>query len=842
MFVFQLTVMSLGSELLTNDTVVLLLYVIIGVSLLFIFGIVVHKIIRRLYRVPLSFQRVVLKVMLPKYKSRKEQEGLNLQQVQEEVGIMETLYSSLGGLKAQRGLKAWLFGRSDHFSFEIVAHDKKIAFYVVVPLYMQRFMEEQIQAQFPTAQIEEMEEYNMFNPTGESVGSYVKFRRDFFFPIKTYKKMEADPLNNVTNSLSKLAEGDGAVIQIVMRSAKKEWHAPGPKIASEMSQGKSFKEARSKVVGSGFLRFLYEMFSLLGSMIVSKGDETSKNRTLSQFEQEMAKGLEEKSSKAGLDCNIRVITSSASKDRAQAIMKNVLNSLSQYNIYEYGNSFKAVTPRTSDSIIHDYIYRVFQEKQNVVLNTEELASLFHFPLPSTETPTIEWLLGRKLPPPTNMATEGLVLGHNFYRGRDTDVVLAEADRRRHMYIIGMTGTGKSVYMKSLIRQDIIEGRGCCYIDPHGDAIDEILQYVPKERVDDVIVFDPSDFERPMGLNLLEFDTPEQKTFVVNEMLQIFDKLYDLKATGGPMFEQYMRNSILLMMEDMESGATIMEIPKILSDEDYRRYKLSKAKTKVVKDFWEKEAQKAGGEASLENMVPYITSKLTPFIANDLMRPIVSQQKSSINIRDVMDSKKILLVKLAKGKIGDINANLLGMILVGKMTMAALGRVDIPEEEREDFFVYIDEFQNFLTDTIKVILSEARKYRLCLTIAHQYIGQLTAGGDTSFRDAVFGNVGTKVSFRVGSEDAEFLEKDFAPALTANDIINVPKYNAYVKLLIQNENPPAFNFQPYFHKPDNEKIMKAIIELSRLKYGRDRSVVEAEIEERQNRVQADLDDFF
>jgi hypothetical protein len=356
--------------------------------------------------------------------------------------------------------------------------------------------------------------------------------------------------------------------------------------------------------------------------------------------------------------------------------------------------------------------------------------------------------------------------------------------------------------------------------------------VPRHRADDVIYFSPADSDRPMGLNLFEYDEryPEQKTFVVNEMLKIFDKLYDLKSTGGPMFEQYMRNAMILVMDDPASGSTLMEIPRVLSDEKFRAYKLSKCKTQVVKDFWLKEASKAGGEASLANMVPYITSKLTPFITNDIVRPIIGQQKSAVDVRRAMDEQKILLLDLSKGKLGDLNAYLIGMVLVGKILMAALSRTDIAAEQRKDFYLYIDEFQNFITDSIATILSEARKYGLDLTIAHQYIGQISAKGDTAIRDAVFGNVGTMVAFRIGTEDAEFLGKEFAPVFTPFDLVNVEAYTANAKILIDNTASRPFNMAMYPPAKGEPKLTAAIKQLSRLKYGRDREIVEAEIQER------------
>ena len=366
------------------------------------------------------------------------------------------------------------------------------------------------------------------------------------------------------------------------------------------------------------------------------------------------------------------------------------------------------------------------------------------------------------------------------------------------------------------------------IDPHGETVERVLAKIPKHRADDVVVFDPGDLERPLGINMLEYDPrfPEQKSFIVNEMISIFDKLYDLKSTGGPMFEQYVRNALMLVMLDPESGSTLLEVPRVFSDPDFRKMKLARATDPLVRNFWQKEAEKAGGDASLANVTPYITSKFNTFIANEFMRPIIAQQKSSINFREIMDSKKILLINLSKGRIGEINSSLLGLIIVGKILMAALARTDIEESERKDFYLYIDEFQSFATDSISVILSEARKYRLSLVMAHQFIAQLK----DNIKNAVFGNVGSLLIFRTGIEDAQFLEKQFEPEFTANDIANLDNLNAYAKILANGAVTKPFNIVATIPKPGNMEIAKIIKELSRLKYGRDRRQIEMEIEDR------------
>jgi hypothetical protein len=351
-----------------------------------------------------------------------------------------------------------------------------------------------------------------------------------------------------------------------------------------------------------------------------------------------------------------------------------------------------------------------------------------------------------------------------------------------------------------------------------------LTLVPKNRLKDVLVFDPGDILRPLGLNMLEYEParPEEKTFIVNEMQSIFNKLFTAE-TMGPMFEQYMRNSLLLLMDDISEPATLMEVPRIFTDAEFRKRKLSRATNPAVIDFWEKEAVKVGGEASLANMTPYITSKFNNFIANDYVRPIIGQPKSAFNFRKIMDEGKILLVNLSKGKIGDINSGLLGMVIVGRLLMAALSRVDIPQEQRRDFYLYIDEFQNFTTESIAAILSEARKYRLNLTIAHQFIGQLTE----KIRDAVFGNVGSIIAFRVGADDAEFLVKQFEPVFTENDLINIDNFNAYVKLLIHGQTSKPFNIKTLPTKAGDANLKEKLKEYSRLTYGRERQGVETEI---------------
>lgn len=645
--------------------------------------------------------------------------------------------------------------------------------------------------------------------------------------------MEVDPLNSLINILSKLDKDESLALQYTVRSARGSWHGISRRVVSNIIKKQSVKHGLAAASAFGrIINGFNEVFKTAPKPRDPNNPLDTKK--LSAVEEEMLKAIEEKNLKAGLDVNIRVVACAHTKEKANVYLENVSSAFMEYNNFSYGNVFSRLRKNNSDQIIKDFIYRYFRESQGFLLNSEELASVFHFPLSTTETPNIFWLTAKIAPAPANIPNEGISLGENVYRGVKREVRIRRSDRRRHTYIIGKSGVGKSVLLANMAIQDIQNGEGVCVLDPHGDLIQDILDRIPPERAEDVIIFSPGDLERPLALNLLDYDEryPEQKSFVINEMIGIFDKLYDLKATGGPMFEQYMRNAMLLIMDDPESGSTLMEIPKVLADEDFRRLKLSRCKNQPVVDFWRKEAEKAGGEAALANIVPYITSKLTSFISNDMMRPIIGQQKSAFNLREVMDKQKILLIDLPKGLVGEMNAYLLGMILVGKILMAALSRTDMPSEERKDFYLYIDEFQNFTTNSICQILSEARKYALNLIIAHQYIGQLVKNNNTEIKDAVFGNVGTTVCFKIGSDDAAFLVKEFAPVFNEYDLINVDKGLACLKLLVDNSTSRPFSLKTIWpllgvKRPGMADKIRA---LSRLKYGQNARLVEAEISRR------------
>lgn len=716
-----------------------------------------------------------------------------------EVNLSGQLISVLVNLKSQ-------------FSFEVAVSyiGEEIIFYVAVPGDSVQFTMRQVQSLWPDAQIEEVDDYNIFNSGGVSLGSFLKQKNNVVLPIRTFEEAQMDTFLPILSNLSKIeAFGEGAALQFMIKPAPAVFKKNSLRVLEKLKKGKKFDEAIK--VESPFITFKDI------KQVVSPDAKKDEQNEKIVIDDDTIKAIEKKLSKQVFSVNVRLVVSAPSQFRAEEILNSFSGSFEQFSA-PLRNELKFNKPRNQNDLIYKFIFREFDNSQTMTLGTDELVSLFHLPTSTTEIPRIKWLKFREVPPPSNLAKEGVLIGKSVFRKEEKLVCMKEDDRRRHIYTVGQTGTGKSTLIKNMAVSDIQNGKGVAIIDPHGDLIDDVLSLIPENRHKDVIVFDPSDILRPIGLNMLEYDLarPEEKTFIVNEIQSIFNKLF-LAESMGPMFEQYMRNALLLLMEDAANEPpTFLEVPRVFTDTEYRAKKLASCQNPVVKDFWQNEALMAGGEGSLQNMTPYITSKFNNFIANDYLRPIITQPKSTLNFRELMDSGKILLVNMSKGKIGDLNANLLGMIIVGKILMAALGRADMPMEKRRDFNLYIDEFQNFTTDSIATILSEARKYRLNLIIGHQFISQI----QEKIRDAVFGNVGSIIAFRVGPDDAEFLEKQFAPTFTKNDLMNIDNYNAYAKILIGGQTSKPFNLRiiaPQKGDLENKEIIKNI---SRLKYGIER----------------------
>lgn len=722
-------------------------------------------------------------------------------------------------------------GEREYYTLELaVENDRRdIMLYASVPRVHEETFEKLVHAYYPEAFVEEApDDYNVFSNDGVGIaGSVASLKAPAIFPLNTDDNFEHDPFNALISTLSKLEHtSEGAAIQITISSAIDETNSVYSNIIAAAEKG------------SGKVKDLYE--DVTGSILrgVGKGlvsffekektpEEKEKEKTIDTVGIELAK---KKNRSHSLSAGIRVLTTAPTVSRAESILGSIKSAFNQFSLVESNSiEWKDQNKRSIHDLARDFSFRTFNVSEQMPLTIDELATIFHFPVGLLAAPELKESIAATAPVPVFTATNASIsLGTNNYRGQSSDIRFAKEDRVRHCYVIGQTGTGKTVFLKNMIIQDIKNGEGVCFIDPHGNDIQDILANIPPERIDDVIYFDPAYTARPMGLNLLEYDEryPEQKIFVINELLAIFNKLFDMKVAGGPAFEQYFRNSAGLVMEDPSSGSTLLEIGRVLSDKAFRDMKLSRCKNPIIKQFWEN-AEKTTGEASLANFVPYITNKFDVFISNDVMRPVIAQQESVLNFRDIMDSKKILLVNLSKGRLGDINSHLIGLLLVGKITMAALSRVDIiGKGPVNDFYLYIDEFQNVTTDSINTILSEARKYRLSLTVAHQYIEQLEEG----IKNAVFGNVGSMVVHRVSPENAAVFAKQFEPTFTPDDIIKQKNLECYIKMLVDGVPAKPFNSHTPFPPRGNTEAAEKIKELSYLKYGRPRAQVEEEIMER------------
>ncbi|MBT4021365.1 type IV secretion system DNA-binding domain-containing protein [Candidatus Peribacteria bacterium] len=797
-----------------------------------------------------SKKLITMKVLLPRSDSKVDEEKRTEKDWKEKIAIMEQLYRALWEVKALNiwtVLHMWLW-RFNTMSFELFVEKNEITFYVVTRPQLFGIVEKQITSFYPNAEItlDDNGTPEVWPKGTNLVGYYMKLHKKFLFPLRFYENMQDDPLNDITNVLSKLRENEHATIQIIINpSFSDSWQKTVKKFATQSFKGK--KPSTFSIPGLGFV------FDFIRAIFVPGADTSTLAPGASggdsfvrmiQPEEELYKRMGEKAGMSGFNCSVRIMAASPSTDRAIEITNNMQVA---YNVFKdlYGNWFDNrrmfvdfLPYKWNAPIIHwlwKHRLNGFLHKR-CLLTERELATIYHFPDSRyNKIPTIKWIQYKVLPPPPNLPKEGIILGRNRYRAKMSDVRMLDDDRTRHQYIIGKSGSGKSALISYMARQDIARGEGVCVVDPHGDLIENILHYVPKERAKDVIVFNPADSERPMGLNLLEAKTDEEKDRASLDAMEIFIKLFG-NEIFGPRIQHYFRNGCLTLMDDEEEGATIIDVPRMFVDEEFQKYKVSKCKNPVVRTFWEHEMAKTGAREK-EEMIPYFSSKFGPFITNTTMRNIIGQPHSAFDIREIMDNKKILLVNLSKGKIGDTNAQLLGLIFVNKVNMAALSRADMPESERQPFYLYVDEFQNFTTDAFATILSEARKYKLALIMAHQYIGQLVAKTSayeqqsTKLRDAVFGNVGTMLSFKIGAEDAEYMAKEYAPVLSEQDVIGIANYKCYIKLNIKNTTSRPFSMETIWDETDkNAKIAELVKEYSRMKYGRKKVFVDQEIGDR------------
>lgn len=726
------------------------------------------------------------------------------------IDAAEQMFASLYALrKTYAHDRLSFFKAQPHLSFEIVGLPGDIRFYINVNNKLRDFVEKQVNGSYPDAEIVPVTdasakqkagtvlgtEYNIFSKDGKVSFVSLRLKGANHMPIKPYKDLAVDSLSQITSVLAKMGEGEGAVIQILISPASAKWK----------KEGRNF-------IGH------------------TKKNEANPEKASYKSDAKELEAIENKIQKPGFETVVRIVVSAKTKEAADAHKDNIKGAFSQFTLH---NGFYRNKNYFKGWFMNDFIYRYFPMwGQTSVLSSEELATIFHFPNKSIyTTPGIHWLTAKRAPAPANLATSGLYMGKSTYRGMTRPVYIEREDRRRHTYIIGKTGTGKTEMLKTMIMQDINNDEGLAVIDPHGDLVEDILRMIPPRRAEEVILFDPADTDRPMGFNMLEASTEQQKHFVVNSIIGLMYKLFDPNKTGiiGPRFEHAIRNAMLTVM--YEPGSTFIEVVRVLTDQAFVQELLPKVQDPIIRRYWTDQIAQTSDFHKSE-VLDYITSKFGRFVTNKMIRNIIGQSDSSFDFRKVMDEGKILLINLSKGKIGEENANFLGLVLVPKILVAAMSRQDIPnQEDRRDFFLYVDEFQNFATPDFAQILSEARKYRLNLIVANQFIGQM----EEEIKNAIFGNVGTIASFRVGVTDANYLQHEFQPLFNENDLINVDKYNAYMRTIVGGEPVAAFSIDTTKDvskekEMQNERVAELVKELSRLKFGKSIEQIETAIQQR------------
>ena len=816
----------------------LILYIIAGAVafLLFIIGSFLLSSKKKIKRLSQSLSMSLFLVKMPKYDKKEDRERSQQQDVKSLIEGMEQIFAHFLYLKKPSLFdKLFLGVKPPRIALEIASMvgGEDISFYIALPEYISSSAEKSIQGVYPDAVVEKVaEDYTVFEANGVVSASTMMLRKAFYYPIKTYQHLEADSLSVITNALSKIKPEEGSAVQVIFKPSKLDIKRKEEKILSEIvEKGKSPREAidkaRSKglsgLISNGLLAILNFNTKTDDAKEKQKQNEQQKERTANEA---VIEGVKAKAQKQVFDVNIRLIAVGADKIRSVEILRHLEGSFSQFS--SNLNNFEPIraTRKRLKKLIYDFSFRNFTEKNSMILNVEELTSVFHFPLPHIDSPNIQWAKTREVAPPSELPADGINrIGDAVFRGEEKPVSFASrADRRRHFYIVGQTGTGKSSLLREMIKQDIIAGEGVGVIDPNGDLIEDTLANIPKERAEDVVLFEPFDTERPGGLNMLEWTAPEQKDFAISEMITIFSKLFPPEVIG-PMFEHYMRNAMLALMADKDNPGTLVEIPRMFTDDEFMKEKVSKVVDPIVRSFWLKEWAKTTGQ-SRSDMLGYVVSKVGRFIENTMVRNIIGQSKSGFDLSEIMNNKKIFLANLSKGQTGEMNSSLLGLILVSKMQIAAFRRASMAQEERKDFYLYIDEFQNFTTDSIATILSEARKYRLNLILAHQFMPQLT----DEIRNSVIGNVGNMASYRVGADDAELLEKQFTPEFSSSDLLNVDNFQYICKMMINNNISSPFKVKAIKPTDGNIEMVSSIKKLSKLKYTRPKALVEADIAKR------------
>ena len=709
----------------------------------------------------------------------------------------------------------------EHLSLEMASSIDGVRFYVYTPRIFKNFVESQIYAQYPDAEIREAVDYTKSIGSNANISATeISLEKDFTFPIKTFRDFEVDPLSAITSALATQRTGEQVWIQYLVRPVEDFWQERGHEYVKSVREGITPVSVNPQDIMIDVGKSIISIGTNIFPYIARGPQEPPRLDTrpplpprLSAGQELDLKMIENKLSKLGFEVKIRIVVVGNTAEEAKHKLSSVVASFKQFSTASL-NGFGRDPETPSESVLltafQKRLFPDVKEAGDYILNIEELASIFHLPNISVETPTIAWTRAKKGEPPLNLpTTKANIIGETLYRDVQIKFGIKKSDRRKHIYAVGKTGTGKSTLMKNMAIQDMRAGEGVAVLDPHGQLIDELLDFVPQNRLEDVVIFNPADADYPVSLNMLEMVDPKQKTLMADALVNVFKKYF--AESWGPRLEYILKNCILTLLE--VPNTSLLSITRLLVDRDYRRYIVGMIQDPQMKAFWNEEfAKMERNERLVTEAISPIQNKVGQFLNSELIRNIVGQPKSTIKIDEIINSGKILFVNLATGRIGANNTALLGAMIVSQLQFAAMRRVDIPENERRDFFLYADEFQNFATDAFAVVLSEARKYRLDLTITHQYIEQMPE----TVRDAIFGNIGTIISFGVGPTDAHFLEREFTPTFLENDLINLGKYEMYMKLQIDDQSSMPFSARSLPPFTDATNLRERAIQLSREKF--------------------------
>ena len=759
----------------------------------------------------ISSDNVLLILEIPKTNDKKELAA-------------EQLFASLHGiLRDKRELKLSR-GAQEHLSFEVASVNGQIRFYVWTPRSLQSFVEGQIYAQYPTVQIHQASEDYTEHERDHSVTytAEMTLTASEFLPIKTFQTFEVDPLAGITGTLAKLeSTGEELWIQVLAKPVEDSWQIEADHWISRLREGSA--SILPSVGGS--MRWLGGLFAALWRP-PEEGLAGGKGPEISERNKTRIAEAEKKATKLGYEVKIRLAYLGENQTNAKLRMQALVGTFKQFNSTNL-NGFKPIKAAYGKEFLEKYRRRAFFG-EGFILNIEELASVFHLPHTNVETPNIVWASAKTAEPPSKLpvltgsdANDDQIsaFGVTNFRGINHQFGMLRYDRSRHVYIIGQTGAGKSGLLELFALSDIFHNQGYAIIDPHGDFAINNMKFIPGSRLNDVVYFNPADTAYPLGFNPLEVTNPNQKTNISSEVIGVLKRMFG--DSWGPRLEYILRYTILALLDRPET--TMLDITRMLTDKNFRKETLGYCRDTVVLQFWNVEFASWNDKFVAEAVAP-VLNKVGAFTANPIIRNIIGQPKSTFNIRQIMDEGKILIVNLSKGLIGEDNAAILGSFLVTKIQLAAMSRSDIPDiRDRRPFYLYVDEFQNFATDSFATILSEARKYGLNLTVANQYISQM----NETVRDAVFGNVGTMISFRVSADDAPILAKQFEPNFEAVDLLQMHNRNFVINMVIGGEKTPAFSARTLELPPSQADNTLHIIEYSRRMYSRSREDVEKEI---------------